>query len=318
MRFRIGLLLVVGLFFVTACEQDLKSLSNDHETNIDASQTPTMSTSANSTPVVPAIIATELETSPTEQMDNVDWRNLPVIPASISERTIEIYRKGQEFHNNPYAFSVVGDCDSSPSWFLGDFDRGPSYYSLGEYFDLELVINAFQGSFERESLAVRSGFNSASVLSPLWADPQSCQAGEMPLDCEIRLHHPAFVFVLLGTNDSNNLDTFESNMRIILNVLVENGIVPILATKADNLEGGSQINATIARLATEYEVPFWNFWRAVQELPNHGLQTDGAHLTWDHNLFDDPKTMLNAWPWRNLTALQVLDYVWRSVQTSYQ
>jgi hypothetical protein len=36
---------------------------------------------------------------------------------------------------------------------------------------------------------------------------------------------------------------------------------------------------------------------------------DRFHLTFDENLFDDPEAMQAAWPWRNLTALQVLDKV---------
>ncbi len=67
--------------------------------------------------------------------------------------------------------------------------------------------------------------------------------------------------------------------------------MPILATKADNLEGDQAINATIARLAYEYDLPLWNFWLAVQPLPDHGLQPDGSHLTWAGPYFDDPVRM---------------------------
>jgi hypothetical protein len=34
-------------------------------------------------------------------------------------------------------------------------------------------------------------------------------------------------------------------------------------------------------------------------------------MTWGRNFFDDPVAMSKAWPVRNLTALQVLDAVWR-------
>ena len=255
-----------------------------------------------------------LPATPVSEM--MDWQELPVVPEVISQRSREIYELGQELHNNPYSFSVVGDCESSPSWFLGDFDRGSAYYTLGDNGDLKLVIDAFQGSFERKNLAVGNGFNTASVLSPFWADPEYCLGGESPLSCEVRLHHPSFVFILLGTNDIYNLDSFETNMRMILDSLVGQGILPILATKADNQEGGNKINAIISGLANEYDIPLWNFWRALQSLPDQGLQSDGAHLTWAKNYFDDPKAMENAWPWRNLTALQVLDKVWRDLQGS--
>jgi hypothetical protein len=317
MKFKIKILLVVCiLILAAACEENLTNPPKVQGVRMIPTVTVTAGVEVNKTLAAPTISSTEFVSSPTAPTVALDWKNLSIIPEKISQRTIEIYRNGQELHNNPYAFSVMGDCDSSPSWFLGDFDRGPSFYSLGKYIELTLVIDAFHGSFERKSLAVRSGFNTASILSPIWADPESCQVGEAPLDCEIRLHHPAFIFILLGTNDSYNLETFETNMRTILDNLIQNGIVPILATKADNLEGQYQINAIIARLAGEYDVPLWNFWRALQSLPDQGLQPDGAHLTWSRNYFDDPKAMQNAWPWRNLTALQVLDFVWRSVQAA--
>ena len=86
-------------------------------------------------------------------------------------------------------------------------------------------------------------------------------------------------------------------------------MLPILATKADNLEGDNSINQTIVRLAGEYEIPLWNFWLAVQPLPNHGLQKDGFHLTLAGPYLDDVTHMKAAWPWRNLTALQALNAV---------
>ncbi len=238
---------------------------------------------------------------------------MPVVPVEVSPQAIAIYRRGLALGNNPQAFSKIGDCDATTTWFLGDFDAGPEAYSLGEYAYLQPVIDYFHGSWGRTSVAVKRGFTAASVLTPLWADPAQCQANETPLNCELRLNRPSFALILLGTNDVNHQDVFEANMRIILDTLIADGVVPILATKADNLEGDHEINATIARLAYEYQVPLWNFWLAVQPLPGDGLQEDGAHLTFAGNRFDDPDRMQAAWPWRNLTALQTLDAVWKGV-----
>lgn len=306
---------VILLSMLTACENYTVEPADTpvFTSNLSKTIAPTIEI----TPIsglVSTSMPTPISVAETLTVESRDWKELPIVPDDISLRTQEIYNLGQELHNNPYAFSVVGDCESSPSWFLGDFDRGNSYYSLGENTELKLVIDAFQGSFDRKNLAVGNGFNTASVLSPFWADPKNCVAGESPLECEIRFHHPSYVFILLGTNDIYNLESFESNMRLILDGLVEQGIVPILATKADDLEGGNRINAIISSLAFEYDIPLWNFWQAVQKLPNKGLQSDNAHLTWAKNDFGDAKAMENAWPWRNLTALQVLDKVWRTMQ----
>ena len=49
------------------------------------------------------------------------------------------------------------------------------------------------------------------------------------------------------------------------------GVVPILATKADNREKDERINRDMAMLAAEYDLPLWNFWAALSDLPDRGL-----------------------------------------------
>jgi hypothetical protein len=238
------------------------------------------------------------------------WQSLPVIPA-LSARAKAIYQQGQQMGANPHAFSKIGDCESSPSWFLGDFDRGARYYDLGQYSDLQAVIDQFSGSWGRISLSAKSGFNAASVLTALWADHSVCNKGETPLACELRLWKPSFAILTLGTNDTVHPERFEPQMRKVLDELIAAGVVPVLATKADNLEKSGSINASLTSLAKEYDLPLWNFWAAVQPLDHHGLQPDGAHLSWGSNRFGDPAELTRAWPVRNLTALQVMDALWR-------
>jgi len=108
-------------------------------------------------------------------------------------------------------------------------------------------------------------------------------------------------------------ETFEPELRQIVEHLLEKGVIPILSTKADDLEGDNRINRIIVDVAADYHTPLWNFWQAVQPLPNHGLQDDMQHLTFAGPDFGNDSVMLAAWPWRNLTALQALDAVWRSV-----
>jgi hypothetical protein len=271
-------------------------------------------TPASSTPLATAISTARPIVTPTPRptLKPEEWKQLPVIPP-ISEHVLEIYQRGLAAGNNPAAFSKIGDCGSTPGWFLGDFDRGPRYYELGEYEGLEPVIQAFQGSYDRASLAARSGFNASALFVPLWSDRTYCQAGETPLACEYRVQRPSLAFIMLGTNDVWHPDEFEPQMRKIIEFSIASGVVPILATKADNQEGDDSINATIARLAWEYDIPLWNFWAAVHPLPDHGLQEDQVHLTWAGNSFDDPAALTKAWPLRNLTALQVLNAVWEKV-----
>jgi hypothetical protein len=244
-----------------------------------------------------------------------EWKSLPVIPV-VTTGARAIYAAGLARGNNPNAFSKIGDCESTPAWFLGAFDKGPNDYHLGGYTSLADVILAFHGSFARDSVAARRGFNSSSVFSPLWADAKQCLANEGPLECEYRLQNPIFAFIMLGSNDYINPAGFEPNLRKIIEFSIQRGVVPVLSTKADNLEKDESINAVIARLAQEYDIPLWNFWAAVQGLPDVGLQPDGAHLTFASPFFDQPENMQHAWPVRNLTALQTLDSLWRGLAVS--
>lgn len=241
------------------------------------------------------------------------WQEWPVIP-TLSARAQEILKAGLARGNSPRAFAKVGDCETSTDWFLTDFDRGSRFYDLGPYSSLQKVIDYYAGSFQRKSAASARGFTAASALTAMWADPKLCQSNETPLACEYRLQKPAAVFIMLGTNDANHKATFEANLRKIIEQTVERGILPVLVTKADNLEGDQMLNRTMVRLAYEFDIPVWNFWLAVQPLPDRGLQPDGAHLTHAPNKFSDPTALLSAWPVRNLSALQVLEVIMRATQ----
>lgn len=256
-------------------------------------------------PTTPASTAT-----PKPPLEKDAWMQMPVVPVGVSESMREVYQRGIESGNDPTHFSIIGDCQNVSSYFLSVFDQ-PGEFSLGsEYGYLQPTIDYYQGSYSRVSLAVKGGFNAAAVLSPLRADPKSCNAGESPLDCELRTWRPSVVFVSMETWWSHKpAEEYDKYMRKVLDRIIEFGAVPIIATKADNLEGDNSINATVAQIAYDYEIPLWNYWAAVQPLPRHGLSPDGFHLTFARNFFDDPQRMKNAWPWRNLTALQSLDEV---------
>ena len=261
----------------------------------------------------PEIVRTDTPTlisAPTISCD--DWKSWPVVPL-VSNTARDVYQHGQSDGNDPHAFSKVGDGEVSAEWFLTVFDLGTDYYDLGPYQNLLPVIENFSGSFGRIGMAARRGFNTDRILDSAIGNAQGCAASESPLTCELRLHRPAFVFLSLGTNQIWQPEEFEKGMRQILEIVLSKHIVPVLATKGDNLEGNDRINRTIACLAQEYDVPLWNFWSAIQPLPHHGLQPDLEHLTYGITDFNDSHAMQSAWAVRNLTALQVLDAVWKGV-----
>ena len=285
-------------------------------------------TTTTATPAAPSSsVAEQPDATPTQPLppEADDWMSQPIIP-SVSETARQIYQRGLAAGRNPHAFSKVGDCQSITTYFLKLFDL-PGYYQLGDQAYLQETIDWFAGSFERESLAVKGGLNAAAMLSPLRANPQVCQAGESPLACELRINNPSIAIISLEEWWADDPTKYERYMRQIIDYTLSQEVLPILATKADNLEGNHLINQTIAELAWEYNLPLWNFWLAVQPLPYHGLvqetvdgKPDLFHLTHSVNFYNytDLGALKAGWAMRNLTALQVLDAVRRGLNESTQ
>lgn len=270
--------------------------------------TPSQETLASNAPTPPApeITAEPLPYDPERtHLPPEEWRDWPIVP-QMTERARVIYQRGLALGNDPHAFSKVGDCQSIKEVLLGIYDQPGNYILRPSQIALQDTIDQFQGSFNRDGMAVKGGFNAASVLSPLWADPQACLAGETPLECEIRIHKPSFMIISLEVWwEGRSVERYEAYMRQIIEYALAHGTVPILSTKADNVEGDHSINLATARLAYEYDLPLWNFWLAAQGLPNRGLdpnRPDGFHLS------------QRAWTERSYTALATLDALWRSVK----
>ena len=243
--------------------------------------------------------------APTEdpRPDPHHWSSWPVVPW-VSGTTKYIYQTGMSNGADPKMVSVIGDCQSEPNVFLGIYDG--DRYVLGEdYVYLEETIAHFNGSFSHHSLSVVDGLSAPSALSPMWADQDQCNPDENPVLCEMRVNRPAFVFINLGTvwKAGASAEKYKEYLRQIVEIVISYGGIPILSTKADNVEGDHSINRATVEIAYEYDVPLWNFWAAADILPNHGLDAgrDNIYLTPD------------GWNRRNFTALQALDAVWRGV-----
>lgn len=227
----------------------------------------------------------------------------------VSPAALAVYWHGLALGNQPNVFAKVGDCNSENGRFLDIFAH-PDQYVLGaRYGYLRRTIDYFDGSWDHTSLAAQSGFSPASVMDPVFADPTRCAAGESPLQCEYRLIRPSVAIIALGTHYAPTMFQYEADLRGVIEESMRLGVVPILATKADDVEGGDRINTIIRRLAAEYQMPLWDFWLAAQALPNGGLNEDGVHPSYARPIFDDPWNMQQGWPWRNLTALLALESV---------
>jgi hypothetical protein len=220
----------------------------------------------------------------------------------------KIYEYGQSLGNDPHAFSIFGDCQTRPDDFFGVFETDPSIVeSLSP--ELQETVKNFQGSFDRESPTAQDGTTPGALLWIQWhRGDYGCTFAETPVECELRIHRPSFVIVQVGTHfESRNTEY----LRKIILQLMDAGVVPILATKADNREKDERINRDMAVLAAEYDLPLWNFWAAVSDLPNRGLYTRSDRpLQGDIYLTDDAALR------HRMTGLEALNAVWRAATDS--
>jgi len=224
----------------------------------------------------------------------------------------EIYARGQRLGRDPHAFSKLGDSLIANPYFLRVFDQqdpnlGP--YVLGDYAFLQPIIDYYRGSYDRYGVGIHVGLHAWSVFDPMWADKNWCQPNENLLDCEIRLNNPSVMLVLLGTNDDAPQLTFETNYEKIVKHIIEQGIVPILYTKADRFEGeDNRNNEAIRKIAGKYHVPLLDFDILAETLPQRGLGPDHIHLSIaPDNDYTRPETFRYGNTVHNLATLVMLD-----------
>lgn len=213
---------------------------------------------------------------------------------------LDVYARGQALGRDPRVFSVLGDCQSSPTYFLSLYDE--NRYTLTEDdHDLQNTIEWYAGSFSHRGITVKNGMTAPGALNPRWADPELCEPKETPTDCELRQNNPSLMLISLGTNwlPATTQESYIAYLETIIQSLLDEGVIPVLSTKADNLEGDHRRNLAMAQVAYDYQLPLWNFWAVVKDLPNGGLDDtrEDAYLNY------------HGWDARNLSALQLLAHL---------
>ncbi len=243
-------------------------------------------------------------------VNGVPYEAIIVMSPEVVAHVREIFATGQALGRNPQAYAKVGDSTTENPHFLTRFDEGP--YNLGAYAHLQPVIDQFRGSHNRDSVAVRIGLHSWTANDPAWAEVELCLPNETPVQCEIRLHNPSIVIIRLGTNDVGVGAMFEANIRQIVATALAAGVIPIIGTKGDRHEGSNDNNDILRRIAADSRLPLWDYDRVADTLPGRGLDVDAAHmLTFFAHDYSDPTAFTRGHAMHNLTALMVLDAVWR-------
>ena len=259
--------------------------------------------SATVTPVFTSTQVSTIETVTQTPLSN-EWKNLPILPEP-DESIRAIYEKGLSLGNDPNSFSIFGDCQSRPEEFFGLFETDPL---LVENLSPELreTVQHFNGSFNRESPTSQDGTTPGALLWDQWHRGQfGCTFAETPVDCELRIHRPSFVIIQIGTHfESRNTEY----LRKIITQLINEGVVPILATKADNRELDDRVNRDMALLADEFNLPLWNFWAALEDLPNRGLYVMKGREEQGAVYLNEEAQEIHR-----ITGLEALNIVWRVV-----
>jgi hypothetical protein len=252
------------------------------------------------------------------------------LPDDVAEHIRAIFTVGQELGNRAGIFSKVGDSISVSNNYLHPIGQG--IYNLGDFQYLQGVIDYFSAaparddlnSFDVTSVAAAVGWSTSALITTRYTDPSQCQTSETPLTCEYRLLRPSVALIMLGTNDIRHFEApgYEGNLRQIVDMTIERGIIPVLSTIPMQIgyeQKVNDFNAVIAEVAASYDIPLWDYAGAMVGLPGYGLDTDGVHPTAPAHGFEGAAdfrswNLYSGYVIRNLTALEMLHLIWKVIQ----
>ena len=161
---------------------------------------------------------------------------------------------------------------------------------------------------------MRRGLHSWSWNNPTWADKDQCLPDEGPVACEYRVFKPSVSFIVLGSNDVGVPEYFRTSMEELVKFTIEQGVIPIIVTKADRHEGDSNINNIILKeTAAKFNVPMLDFDAVAGTMPNRGIDpADGTHLMFYYaHDYSVPVAFTKGHGVHDLTSVITLDKLWR-------
>jgi hypothetical protein len=290
---------IISVLFMLGCQtSEIPSQLSVTQTNIvpllTSTYSPTEVQTLDVTPTIPFTPTASSTSTPDTRLTAHYWREWPVVP-ELSLHARAILNEAIKT-TDPHSFSKVGDCQMTAGTFLAGYANGKYIIPAG----YESTVDWFSESMQSESVTAERGLGISSVLNPMFglsAGYTQCLRNETPLDCELRTRRPMVVLIGMGTNWIPNAAlSFEKYLRQVVDTVLETGALPILATKADNVEGDWKLNEAIAQVAYDYDLPLVNVWRSVHDLPGKGLERK-IYLTPD------------GWMRRNQAWLLTLDRV---------
>lgn len=216
-------------------------------------------------------------------------------------------------------FMSVGDSITVGSGNLRCF--GGSNVDLGDHEALATTLEFFRNGdaagsnpFSRDPLSARVGKTAKWALS----------GSPSPVEAELNALNPSIALVQYGTNDMQFGSTFASalpgfytSLGDLLDVIVDDGVVPVLFTIPPRLDSEGardwvpMYNLAIRGLAQSRALPLVDLNMTLEDIPGHGLVSDGIHLgsapSGACDLSEDG--LRHAYNNRNAAALTALDRV---------
>jgi hypothetical protein len=228
----------------------------------------------------------ETEPTPSVSGDTEPGQIISDIDADMKANLQEIMAVGREKGRRPNVFAKVGDSITESMAFL--YDIGFGWHDLGEYTYLQEVVDYYSevtvdnmdgeahNSFSRQSLCGVSGDCAGAPLE---------NGANATLYREFEEINPGVAIIMFGTNDVALTDhaTFTRELDRLVTVCEEEGVIPIMSTIPDRLDGeregqiAIEYNEIIRGMARSHNVPLIDYWLALQSLPNKGIDTDGIH-----------------------------------------
>jgi hypothetical protein len=218
-------------------------------------------------------------------------------------------------------FMKVGDSMTISNHFLKCF--ADDTVELGAYGHLEATRRFFnevllgppKTSFNRASLSNRVGWTAADVR----------RGSPSPLETEISGTRPAFAVLMFGSNGSrlDVVHAFEHDLLGDVDQLLSRGVIPLMSTippkinKPESMAAIPDMNAIIRAIAQSRQLPLMDYYTALLDLPDYGLNGDGVHpqpyvVQWKaHGCWLNEDALKWGMNVRNLLVLTSLDRVKR-------
>jgi PKD repeat protein len=223
-------------------------------------------------------------------------QQIPILPdfdqPDLQPRLRAIYENGLGQGKRASVFAIIGDDLARQPGYLTPFAdpgldvSGAGFQEIVDWY--RQTILGEHNSFSRSSAAAQANWRVQDILDPSRSDPSRCNAGETPLDCEMRLIQPTVAIISVGYNDvfsNTDPNAFRGTMEQIIQTLLNNGVIPVVTTvqPIPGMEAQADaINNAIIQAAQNVEanngmtVLIYNLWRRFSQLPGNGLSGDNA------------------------------------------